>query len=221
MKTILIFILLLFLNAIYANERLDQIIEKTDLRNVTQTKRSDGVKFIEFIFRNKKDIYHIFYAEGNYGFFTRKIKPSDNAGPIHIFDVIEPFHKQKSITPSKAELNAFHSALKKWLTGNYKKEELSILRYKKYKSNSDTTAVNILNYFYRIKTLQLVSEGKAKKHIVKKGETLFSIAKQYYGNGNNWKKVLDFNKDRLGKGTFIRENEVILIQNKPYEQNND
>ncbi len=34
-----------------------------------------------------------------------------------------------------------------------------------------------------------------KYHIVQKGETLSSIAQQYYHNSQDWKKILDANKD--------------------------
>jgi len=41
--------------------------------------------------------------------------------------------------------------------------------------------------------------GKAdtgtRTHIVKKGETLSSIAKQYYGNANRWRDIWKANKD--------------------------
>lgn len=38
-----------------------------------------------------------------------------------------------------------------------------------------------------------------KKHTVKKGDTLWAIAKKYYGSGSKWKKIYDKNKSVIEK----------------------
>ncbi|MEW6252815.1 MAG: LysM peptidoglycan-binding domain-containing protein [Planctomycetota bacterium] len=36
-------------------------------------------------------------------------------------------------------------------------------------------------------------KGAPRTHVVQKGDTLFSIAKQYYGDGSKWKRIQDAN----------------------------
>jgi nucleoid-associated protein YgaU len=52
-------------------------------------------------------------------------------------------------------------------------------------------------------------------HTVKKSETLYAIAKQYYGSGELWKPLAEYNKDRVGKNGVIREGASIRIPPKP------
>lgn len=46
-------------------------------------------------------------------------------------------------------------------------------------------------------------------HLVKKGDTLWNIAKQYLGSGARWKEIADYNGI---KGTVIRVGQVLKIQ---------
>ena len=60
------------------------------------------------------------------------------------------------------------------------------------------------------------SSATAKKlpsevHTVVKGETLWGIARMYYGNGIHWKKITEANAERLKKGTVINPGLVLVI----------
>jgi LysM repeat protein len=49
-------------------------------------------------------------------------------------------------------------------------------------------------------------------YIVQSGDTLFSIAQQAYGDGNEWPKIYDANKQVIGKDpNVIRPGEVLHI----------
>jgi outer membrane protein OmpA-like peptidoglycan-associated protein len=59
-------------------------------------------------------------------------------------------------------------------------------------------------------TLESASKVDVKEYTIKAGDTLWSIAKAEYGNGMQWKRIYEFNKeiisnpDRPKKGTKIR-----------------
>ena len=60
------------------------------------------------------------------------------------------------------------------------------------------------------------SSATAKKlpsevHTVVKGETLWGIARVYYGNGIHWNKIAEANTERLKKGTVINPGLVLVI----------
>lgn len=46
-------------------------------------------------------------------------------------------------------------------------------------------------------TAQITSNNKTKYHIVKSGDTLYSIAQQYYGNSNRFIDIYNANKDKI------------------------
>ncbi|MBD5552384.1 MAG: BspA family leucine-rich repeat surface protein [Lachnospiraceae bacterium] len=48
-------------------------------------------------------------------------------------------------------------------------------------------------------------------YIVKKGDTLWTISKKVYGNGKNWKKVYDANRDKIKKPEQIYAGQILVI----------
>lgn len=50
-----------------------------------------------------------------------------------------------------------------------------------------------------------------KYHTVKKGDTLWAIAKKYYGNGNQYKKIFNENKSIIKNPDLIYVGQKILI----------
>lgn len=50
-----------------------------------------------------------------------------------------------------------------------------------------------------------------KYHIVKKGDCLWNIAKKYYGNGANWKKIFEANKKLIKNANLIFPGQKFLI----------
>ncbi|MEX0777436.1 MAG: LysM peptidoglycan-binding domain-containing protein [Phycisphaeraceae bacterium] len=51
-------------------------------------------------------------------------------------------------------------------------------------------------------------------HYVKPGESLWDIAKTYYGDGGQWRMIADANKDKLAGGTDIRQGVRLVIPAK-------
>lgn len=60
-------------------------------------------------------------------------------------------------------------------------------------------------------TQQVQDNGNKKYHTVKKGDTLWSIAKKYYGDGRMYTKIYQANKDKIKDAHWIYPNQVFLI----------
>ena len=48
------------------------------------------------------------------------------------------------------------------------------------------------------------TKSKQTIHIVKKGDTLYDIAKKYYGKGSSYKKIIEKNTPYNGKAEIIQ-----------------
>lgn len=55
------------------------------------------------------------------------------------------------------------------------------------------------------------SAPKAKTHTVKRGDCLFNIAKKYYGNGAEYMKIYNANKDKITNPNLIYEGQVLIL----------
>ncbi|KPI46409.1 peptidoglycan-binding protein LysM [Clostridioides difficile] len=54
-------------------------------------------------------------------------------------------------------------------------------------------------------------ETKQKTHKVIEGDTLFKIAKKYYGNGDLWQKIYEANKDTIKSPNIIQNGWILII----------
>lgn len=52
---------------------------------------------------------------------------------------------------------------------------------------------------------------KGRTHTVAKGESLSKIAKQYYGDAKQWKKIFEANKDTIKNPDLIFPGQVIKV----------
>ncbi|MGO0854004.1 LysM peptidoglycan-binding domain-containing protein, partial [Clostridioides difficile] len=52
---------------------------------------------------------------------------------------------------------------------------------------------------------------KQRTHKVSKGDSLWSLAKKYYGNGDLWKKIYDANKKLIKNPDIIQDGWVLVI----------
>mgnify|MGYP000490168448 CR=1 FL=1 len=52
---------------------------------------------------------------------------------------------------------------------------------------------------------------QTRTYTVKKGDCLWNIAKKYYGNGNQYMKIYNANKDKIKKPSLIYPNQVLVI----------
>lgn len=51
----------------------------------------------------------------------------------------------------------------------------------------------------------------AKRHVVARGDTLYSIAKRYYGNGNQWRTIYDANRSVMSSETDLKIGTALVI----------
>jgi len=51
----------------------------------------------------------------------------------------------------------------------------------------------------------------SRTHVVKKGDTLFSLARQYYGDAAQWKKIYQANGDRIPNKDQIKVGQELAI----------
>lgn len=51
----------------------------------------------------------------------------------------------------------------------------------------------------------------ARSYTVKSGDSLWKISEQMYGNGNDWRRIYDANKDRIQNPDVIQPGWVLTI----------
>ncbi len=61
--------------------------------------------------------------------------------------------------------------------------------------------------------IQVSDKSIYAKHTVKSGESLSKIAKQYYGNANQYNAIFDANTDQLKNPDMIHPGQVLKIPN--------
>lgn len=55
------------------------------------------------------------------------------------------------------------------------------------------------------------NEPKAESYTVKSGDSLWNIAKKYYGDGSKWQKIYDANKSKIKSPSLIYPGQVFTI----------
>ena len=55
------------------------------------------------------------------------------------------------------------------------------------------------------------SGGEARSYIVQPGDSLSKIAKKFYGNANEWRKIFEANKDRISNPDMIQPGWALKI----------
>lgn len=95
------------------------------------------------------------------------------------------------------------------------KVKFKLLEYKPY--TSKTVNIVIKKKIHVIKQNnppRPVSKPVAiqtRTYTVKRGDCLWNIAKKYYGNGNQYMKIYNANKDKIKKPSLIYPNQVLVI----------
>lgn len=59
-----------------------------------------------------------------------------------------------------------------------------------------------------------VTTGQMKRHDIREGDSIYSLAKQTYGDGRLWEKLRDFNKGKIGPNGAVREGVTIMLPPK-------
>jgi nucleoid-associated protein YgaU len=55
------------------------------------------------------------------------------------------------------------------------------------------------------------AEPETKSYTVKSGDSLWKISEQMYGNGNDWRRIYEANKDRIQNPDVIQPGWVLTI----------
>ncbi|MBL8841844.1 MAG: LysM peptidoglycan-binding domain-containing protein [Planctomycetes bacterium] len=50
-----------------------------------------------------------------------------------------------------------------------------------------------------------------RTHVVRKGDTLFSLAREYYNDNAQWRKILEANRDRISNKDAIKVGQELVI----------
>lgn len=83
---------------------------------------------------------------------------------------------------------------------------LALKEYKNLKTTGTTTSGQV--YSSSSRSVQSAQSGT---YTVKKGDTLSKIAKQYYGDGSQYMKIFNANKDKLSDPNLIYVGQVLKI----------
>jgi len=55
------------------------------------------------------------------------------------------------------------------------------------------------------------SAQQSKEYVIKSGDSLSKIAKQYYGDASKWNKIFEANKDTIKNPDLIHPGQKIII----------
>jgi len=55
------------------------------------------------------------------------------------------------------------------------------------------------------------TSGEPRTYVVKKGDSLSKIAKQFYGDMKLWKKIFEANRDKISNPDLIRPGQQLVI----------
>ena len=91
---------------------------------------------------------------------------------------------------------------------------INLKEYRKIKISSTTPKKKKTDNKTRTDTKKTSSKTKQTTYKVKSGDTLYDIAKKYYGKGSDYKKIIEKNKSKypsLAKSTTLKKGWVLTI----------
>ena len=91
---------------------------------------------------------------------------------------------------------------------------INLKEYRKIKISSTTPKKKKTDNKDRTDTKETDNKPKQKTYTVKSGDTLYDIAKKYYGKGSDYKKIIEKNKAKypsLSKSTTLKKGWVLTI----------
>lgn len=88
----------------------------------------------------------------------------------------------------------------------YKKPKATPVKKKEPSTSTDNPPVTTSN-----RTTQPENTNSGKTYTVKSGDCLWKIAKQFYGNGAQYNKIFEANKDKISDPNLIYAGQVLTI----------
>ena len=91
---------------------------------------------------------------------------------------------------------------------------INLKEYRKIKISSTTPKKKKTDNKDRTDTKETDNKPKQKTYTVKRGDTLYDIAKKHYGKGSDYKKIIEKNKSKypsLAKSTTLKKGWVLTI----------
>lgn len=120
---------------------------------------------------------------------THKVEPSDN-----LFSMAKKYYgdPKKWLKIYNANSDVIYDRNSLPLGKELIIPDVEILNVKK--------GVEIANNDYSEKSTKLLIDKKVsgKRHLVKRGDTLFALARSYYGDSNNWELIYNANRNVIG-----------------------
>jgi nucleoid-associated protein YgaU len=59
-------------------------------------------------------------------------------------------------------------------------------------------------------SILLVTQVNPRKYHMQRGDTLWSVAQKFYGDGNRWKQIYEVNKSTFSSGPNLIQPGIIL-----------
>ncbi len=90
----------------------------------------------------------------------------------------------------------------------------SLLEYKEYGKKSQLEVVGPSEYkAVEVNTSETTNPKSTGTYTVVKGDSLWAIAKKYYGDGSKYPKIYNANKDKIKNPSLIYPGQVLTIPN--------
>lgn len=88
----------------------------------------------------------------------------------------------------------------------------SLLEYREYGKKSAVVEVSSKIYAAKkVETIVVTNPKSTGSYTVKSGDTLWAIAKKYYGNGAQYPKIVSANKDKIKNPSLIYPGQILTI----------
>lgn len=88
---------------------------------------------------------------------------------------------------------------------------LALKEYKRLKKSTTSFTLDTSSTTFKASTRDTKTVSSNKTYTVKKGDSLFKIAKQFYGDGKKYTKIYEANKSKIKNPSYIQVGQVLTI----------
>jgi nucleoid-associated protein YgaU len=146
---------------------------------------------------------------GFFDFFRRKKeKPAEQKADPKL----EPVKDNRTDRPFEFEKRREDSPFRKGPRRNYKRKRKSTdLKESAKQPGQNVRALNQRPAKKHYTPQQTAPDQPMRNYTVKAGDSLSRIAKEFYGNANDWQKIYQANKSRIKDPNIIHPGQKLLI----------